>query len=48
MRNALSINKNIDEIDLGFAKMLELYRQNLYKEEFACTMMNMETGKIIQ
>jgi AcrR family transcriptional regulator len=31
MRNALSINKNIDDIDLDFAKILELYKQNFYK-----------------
>lgn len=42
MRNALSTNKEIDDIDLGFAKVLEMYRQNFYKEEFTCTMMNTE------
>lgn len=48
MRNALSINKSIDDIDLDFTKMLELYKKNFYKEEFSCTMMNMEIEKIIQ
>ncbi|GFZ30145.1 TetR family transcriptional regulator [Clostridium zeae] len=48
MRSALSTNKSIDEIDLEFEKILELYKQNFYKEEFICTTMNTEIGKITQ
>ncbi|WP_160680892.1 TetR/AcrR family transcriptional regulator [Clostridium sp. C8-1-8] len=48
MRSALSSDKDIDEIDLEFAKVLELYKQNFYKEEFLCTMMNMGKGKTTQ
>jgi AcrR family transcriptional regulator len=48
MRSALSINKSINEIDLEFAKILELYKQNFYKEEFVCTTTSMEKGKNIQ
>ena len=46
MRNALSISKSIDDIDMDFAKVLEMYKQNFYKEEFTCTMMNTEKKKI--
>jgi hypothetical protein len=48
MRNALSANKSIDEIDLEFAKILELYKQNFYREEFVCTTTNTGKGKTIQ
>ncbi|GFP76446.1 TetR/AcrR family transcriptional regulator [Clostridium fungisolvens] len=48
MRNALNSNKTIDEIDLEFSKILEMYKQNFYKEEFACTTMNTEIGKTTQ
>lgn len=48
MRNALTTNKSIDEIDLEFTKILELYKQNFYKEGFICTTTNTEKGKNIQ
>ena len=48
MRSALSMNKSIDEIDLEFTKILELYKQNFYREEFICTTTNMEKEKTIQ
>jgi AcrR family transcriptional regulator len=48
MRSALSMNKSIDDIDLEFAKILEMHKQNFYREEFICTTTNMEKGKIIQ
>lgn len=48
MRSALSSNKSIDEIDLEFKKVLELYKQNFYREEFICTTTNMEKEKTIQ
>jgi len=34
MKSALSTNKTIDEIDMEFAKILEMYKQNFYREEF--------------
>lgn len=46
MRDGISTNKDIDDIDLDFAKVLEMYKQNFYKEEFTCTMMNTEIKKI--
>lgn len=48
MRSALRVNKSLDEIDLEFEKILELYKQNFYREEFLCTTMNTEKGKTIQ
>jgi AcrR family transcriptional regulator len=48
MRSALNTNKSIDEMDLEFAKILELYKQNFYKEEFVCTTTNTESEKTIQ
>jgi len=48
MRSALTSDKSIDEINLEFTKVLELYKQNFYKGEFICTTMNMEKGKTIQ
>lgn len=48
MRSALNLNKSIDEIDMEFAKILELYKQNFYREEFVCTTMNTEKRKTIQ
>lgn len=48
MRSALRSDKSIDEIDLEFTRVLELYKQNFYKGEFLCTTMNMEKEKTIQ
>lgn len=46
MRSSINSNKSIDEIDEEFVKILEMYRQNFYKEEFTCITMNTETEKI--
>ena len=46
MRSAINNNKSIDEIDQEFIKILELYKQNFYKEGITCITMNTETEKI--
>jgi hypothetical protein len=47
MREALNNNKSIDEIDNEFTKILELYKNNFYKEDSLCITMNTETEKTI-
>lgn len=47
MRDAFKNNSSIDEIESEFASVLEMHKQNFYKEEFLCTSMSTETEKII-